>query len=233
MTILQTLALPLALLQGSFENFQKCQIYQDHVKLHLGHDFGNQITTQFPYTGHTDEILQLTPGAIAGIGPVRYRWMLEQTDYQVLSAQNELITFLSSGITNRLNDSVEAKRLKELMHEICESDNYSPKILGEFIVLLRIGNRDFTDRLIIEKVTESTIKGRYIVPGSFESEVESLIADDKLFSFKIRVREGEDDYYAEFKGAIESDGSLEGSAYELGTQQLLGHFTAARLHHEQ
>ncbi len=102
---------------------------------------------------------------------------------------------------------------------IASTKNYS----GHYKLQLDIQGKVYMDELILEKNLEGKYTGKYIVPGSFESEViDFLITSDK-FDFKIHVIEGSADYFSLFRGSI-TDEKIQGSAYILPAMELLGVF---------
>src|SRR5690606_26565240 len=102
-------------------------------------------------------------------------------------------------------------------------------IIGEFQLDLKIGNRVFIDYLTVERTALGHIKGKYIVPNSFESGINNLQYNDGDFSFTIHVKEGNDDYQAIFEGVINDNGEVTGKAFILPERAPLGEFTGKKL----
>ncbi|MFT6069005.1 MAG: hypothetical protein ACJAT2_002250 [Bacteriovoracaceae bacterium] len=102
--------------------------------------------------------------------------------------------------------------------------NYS----GHYELHLDVGGRVFIDELILKKDHLGSYSGKYIVPGSFESEVLDFKVKDGQFEFKIHVIEQSANYFSLFKGSIEEK-EIEGKAYVLPSMELLGVFEGVSL----
>jgi hypothetical protein len=118
------------------------------------------------------------------------------------------------------------------MDHICDDSVKDFRILGYFQIDLTIGDHIFEDRLRIARSNGvfggAIIEGVYSVPNSFESKIQKLNYTDGVFSFQIRVQEGEDDYMAIFEGTLDERDQIKGSAFVLPERTLLGVFTGRR-----
>lgn len=210
----------------SYYNGYECLIYNDKVSLEIGSNSKFHIKETSTDVVDTNDIKASAPSLLKHKKQATYRWSPHQINYSVQNAQSDLEIFFSIGYSTVLNSSPEADYIVNTIDYLCDVDLFNFQIIGKFQIDLQIGNTLFKDQLIVQRT-----KGKYIVPGSFESDLESLKYDNGQFEFTIHVQEGNDDYIALFKGSIDDQSSphhLAGKAYILPDMKLLGEFTGSR-----
>lgn len=212
---------------GPFQNYTGCEITKNSVIYKME----KLVETKYTRTD-SESLMRLAPKAIAGIQNTYYRWFISQTDYNITNEAGDLLAFYSFGVKNTDNNSSEAKELIENIDTICTNSFSDFKILGEFVINLKIGNQILIDELIIEKNVGSfgipSVSGKYIVPNSFTSKISNLQYTNGQFSFDIRVQEGDEDYYLTFIGSFEGDNKISGNAKMLSNGEHFGSFTGER-----
>lgn len=218
--------------QGSLERYDACHIGENYGILEISDNDGHFIEKTVIDTREFN-IHSLAPNALAGKEPPFYRWSHEQIDYKVLNSNFELEDFHVIGFRNIRNSTSEAAKLITTIDHLCDNVLQGIRVLGEFQIDLKIGDRVFADQLIIKYLNIGGIYARYIVPNSFESRVYKIDYDGEKLSFVIHVKEGSDDYEAIFEANFEANfdtnDTLSGDAYILPTRQHLGSFTGRRL----
>lgn len=218
--------------KGPFEKYDKCTLseYSGSLELKLNRHYHLIQTTK--YENPFEDLTHSFSLAIDSAKPPRRRWFPTQINYYLRGESGKLSRFYAFGYENIENEAHEAKVLINQIDAICDFQLEDFSILGRFKLDLKIGDKNFEDVLIIKRNhTEfgAQISGTYIVPNSFEAKIKDLKFIDGKFSFKIRVREGSDDYEAIFEGFLNSEDELSGSGYILPSRKLLGHFTGNRL----
>ena len=221
----------LASKEGSFDKFDRCALSIDVVNLNktvgtLEIKNGSKISLKETsiINRSPEKLERFALPALEGAQGQYYRWFPTQNDYKVRNKDNKLENFYSSGFINIDNNSVAAQDLILEMDSICDEQINDFRMLGKFQLNLEIGSRVFNDQLIIEReegnFSGPIVKGRYIVPNSFESQIKTLTYEDGQFSFIIRVQEGNQDYQAIFEGSLNREGQLEGKSYILPERKL-------------
>lgn len=222
----------LAVKEGPFENYNRCSLSHGIGTIEIGHGFNFNITETSRVNNSLRDLEILATPAVAAASKESYRWFPTQTDYAVKNNNGRLVNFYSVGFKNIYNESNAAQELISLIDQTCNRELADFRILGEFQVDLRIGNKVFADKLIVKR-TSSTygpiIDGLYIVPNSFESKIENLNYNNGKFSFTIHVLEGDDDYHAIFEGSLSQNDILKGQAFILPNRIPLGSFTGKRI----
>ena len=214
--------------QGGHERYDICHIADNYGSLTITDRAGHLVEKT---AINTDElnIRVLAPNALAAAKPPVYRFLNQQTDYKVINSNSQLEAFFAVGAITIENPSSEATTLVATIDQLCDNVLQSIRILGEFQIDLKIGDRVFADQLIIKRLDSGNIRARYIVPNSFESKVYKIAYDGEKLSFVIRVQERGEDYEAIFEARIDEKGILTGDAYILPERQHLGSFTSKRL----
>ena len=217
---------------GDFDKFRTCTLYNDAgvISYSEGIDVNLEQTTQIPrpFIQFPSDFSKI---ALDAASSPRFRWAIGQTDYNLSLDGKTSKTFYAEGFRFVSNHSQEALMLRQEIDHLCEDRLDDYKIIGDFFIYLKIGEKLFEDELIIKRVNENfgtRVRGDYIVPNSFTSNISKLRLKDNQFSFVIRVKERNDDYEAIFEGKVNSQGELEGSSYILPERKLLGHFTSKR-----
>ena len=223
----------LASKEGPFNNYNYCSLTHDRGTLEIRNGSRSKIVETSMINVTLKDFEELAAPAIAGKGREFNRWYPTTTNYSVRGANEVLEKFYSHGFFNIINDSSAAQELMLKIDDVCSTQLNDFRIIGKFQVDLKIGNRVFEDKLIIKRTNETfmgaVIEGTYEVPNSFESKVKDLNYKDGIFTFTIRVREGDDDYKTSFEGTLNQDGHLEGKALILPARTLLGTFTGKRI----
>ncbi len=211
---------------GPFDNYDRCEVSVKSATLYAGSSHGNQLVESTAININSPAVLKLGSKALLHAETPYYRWFQTQTDYKVRSSSGHLSTYYSRGFKNINNDSSASLLLREKTDQICD-DLKEFKLLGSFILDLKIGNRIFKDELIIHK-KYNLIFAEYIVPNSFTSKINDLNYKNGKFTFTIHVKEGNEEYDALFEGTINNHHELKGKAYILPKRSLLGTFTGQR-----
>lgn len=217
---------------GTFSKFNRCSIFENRVELQINLQNGKMIEST-KLANSQNIISKLSDAAITSAARATYRWLTMQHDYHVRGSDGNLAKFYAFGFETISNNSTEALALIEYIDQVCDQHAEDFKLLGEFQVDLKIGDRVFADQLIVERdsPTDSMarVRGKYIVPNSFESKIKEVNYRDGVFSFQIEVKEGSDEYDALFEGEISSNGELSGAAFVLPARSILGTFTGKRI----
>lgn len=211
--------------QGLYET---CHIAENYGVLSISDPAGELVEKTTIDTRELD-IRSLAVNALAGARPVNHRFMDQQIDYKVVNSNLDLEIFYSIGFRTIGNSTPEAAKLVTTIDHLCDNVLQSIRVLGEFQLDLKIGDRVFADQLIIKRLDSGNIHARYIVPNSFESKVYKMAYDGEKLSFVIRVQERGDDYEAIFEARIDENDILTGDAYILPERQHLGSFIGKRL----
>lgn len=225
-------AQPIARKSGGFKNYDQCSIEAQVGYIEIGNGYTNHLKERSAHYSSTEEFLTLSMTALLEASRPFYRWSGTQVDYLVLNSSQELSPFYSNGFRNITNSSEESSELKKRIDQICDNELIDFKILGEFNVELKIGDRVFIDQLRLKRsfsnLNYPSVTGTYIVPGSFESNVTNLIYDTGIFSFVINVNEGNESYDAIFEGRFTDENIFKGKAFTLPERNLLGQFQGTR-----
>lgn len=211
--------------QGHYET---CHIADDYGVLLISDRAGHLIEKTAIDTREFN-IRNLATKALAEAKPPSIRFTDQQIDYSVINGDLGLEVFYAIGLTTIGNSSPEAAKLVTTIDQLCDNVLQSIRVLGEFQLDLKIGDRVFADQLIIKRLDSGNIHARYIVPNSFESRVYKINYNGENLSFVIRVQERGDDYEAIFEARIDENGILTGDAYILPERQHLGSFIGKRL----
>lgn len=222
----------IAMKSGGFKSYEKCSIESQIGHIEIGNDYTNHLIERSSHYSSTEEFKNLSTAALYEVSRPFYRWSGTQVDYYVLNSSQELSPFYSNGFRNIINSSKESIELKKRIDQICDNELFDFKILGEFNVELKIGNRVFIDQLSLKRSFSNldypSVNGVYIVPGSFESRITKLVYDTGIFTFVINVNEGNESYDAIFEGRFTDVNRFEGEAFTLPERNLLGQFQGTR-----
>lgn len=176
-----------------------------------------------------NDLISSSSSLLSSISGGHYRWSPIQTDYYIANVHNELTLFYAVGFNNINNESELLTKSLNTIDQLCDAVALDFSIIGEFQLDLKIGNRIFVDYLNIERTPLGHLKGKYVVPNSFESAIDNLQYENGSFSFTIHVKEGTDDYHAVFEGLIDENDRVIGKAFILPERKPLGEFTGKRI----
>ncbi|MBK25278.1 MAG: hypothetical protein CME70_14885 [Halobacteriovorax sp.] len=207
---------------GPFANFDRCEVTKTKTTLSIGSSHHNQLIEVTNLETNADEILKYSNAALKAAGNRYYRWFNTQTDYNVRNTSGQIVPYYSIGFSNINNDSDAALYLRQKTDQICDKVN-DFKLLGSFTLDLKIGDRIFKDKLLVQRSNGSVV-AEYIVPNSFASKIKNLDYKNGSYTFTIHVKEGEQEYDAAFEGTIDEQGKLKGNAFFLPDRSLLGSF---------
>jgi hypothetical protein len=215
---------------GASAKYENCSVYEKYGVIELYSGSKSKFTQRSEILTPID--LNMSEDiAIEGAGRPFYRWSNMSMNYFVRSSSGDLKRYYAHGFENIVNNTPEAKYLIDITDKYCDKVIRDFDFLGNFNLNLKIGDRLFVDELIVDRKFaghfQTSVQGKYIVPGSFESKLSKINYDGKSFSFVIHVVEGEDDYKAIFEGEIINN-KLNGKAFVLPDRNLLGEFTGER-----
>ena len=222
----------LAKKEGLFNKFNSCSIGQTNGTIKLSGTRGFELEESSEHNEAFYHYDKLVIPTLSAIGPVTYRWYPSQVDYSIKGSDELLTKFFAYGFRNIRNESTEAKKLRQSIDRICDELLNDFQIIGKFQINLKIADTIFEDELIITRTSNETftsVKGLYKVPNSFEAKVKQLKYSTGKFTFLIEVKEGQDEYDAFFEGEFLPSGKMQGRAYILPDQRLLGIFSGKRL----
>ncbi|CBW27831.1 putative membrane protein [Halobacteriovorax marinus SJ] len=219
---------PIAKREGVSSEYLSCKLYENKRTLTLRQRGARNIEESEELLVPHSIINDHATSAIEARGRASYRWLAHQETYYVQGHK-----FYATGYENISNSSPASEVLINLINSICDLPQRDFRIFGDFIFNLKIEDKIFKDRVKIQLLRNGDnipkVVGSYSVPLSFSSPISELTYREDSFSFKIRVKENGQDYYAQFEGQFTGQDSLRGRAVILPERSFLGSFSGERI----